>query len=166
MKNELRFLIATFAGLMFATPWANAQDWFGDGDEGGKVVFALKRPGLSQVCVADADGSALKRLTPPEMSAYSPSWSPDGKAIVFVSEADKKTRICTVNSDGAACGCSQKPERTTDGHNGRRMESGSPSSQAGIRPIRNTLPTTSSSTSWTPTGPTCNGWRQRSSWTL
>lgn len=100
MKNELRPLLATFAGLMFALPWIRAQDWFGGGDEGGRIVFALQRPGLSQICVADADGSVLKKLTPPEMIAGSPSWSPDGKTIVFVSLKDKRTCICTVDSDG------------------------------------------------------------------
>jgi Tol biopolymer transport system component len=43
----------------------------GDGDQNG--VFSIK-----------SDGSKLRRLTPPELFAGSPGWSPNGRAIAAV----------------------------------------------------------------------------------
>lgn len=50
------------------------------------------------------DGSALKQLTFNDAPDNTPSWSPDGKKIVFVSERHPKeydSEVYTMNSDGS-----------------------------------------------------------------
>jgi Tol biopolymer transport system component len=93
---------------------ASDPDWAPDGAE---IAFALLEASSSDCVVArggrsvyavKADGSAVQRLIvhgPAEDhqdEAYSPSWSSDGRQIVFVSDTDRRgTRIAIAQADGA-----------------------------------------------------------------
>jgi TolB protein len=55
----------------------------------------------SGVCVVDADGSDMKKLTSSGSSNWSPDWSPDGELIAFSSDRGEKTSIYTMKPDGS-----------------------------------------------------------------
>jgi len=78
---------------------------------GDKMVFCSFRHGYTEVAggwsakgeiyVMDTNGSNLVRLTyDPYYTDYSPSWSPDGKRIVFDSERDGDWEIYVMDADG------------------------------------------------------------------
>jgi TolB protein len=48
----------------------------------------------------DADGNNQVQLTA-EGRNESPSWSPDGRYIVFVSTTKRSSKLCVVNSNGS-----------------------------------------------------------------
>lgn len=76
--------------------------------DGKKIAFAGQEAGAFDIFVMDADGKdkGLKRLT----SAFkpngkranneSPSWSPDGRHIMFVSDRTGTNQIYIINPDG------------------------------------------------------------------
>jgi TolB protein len=70
--------------------------------DGSKVAFSRKdETGFSQIYTVNSDGSGLKRVT--KILNYhneSPSWSPDGKQIVFSSWHVPVRHLYVVNSDG------------------------------------------------------------------
>jgi len=49
----------------------------------------------------NADGSEQKRLTKDPVEDAIPSWSPDGKKIVFRSYRDRNYEIYVMNADGS-----------------------------------------------------------------
>lgn len=52
--------------------------------DGSMVAFTDPDPdGAVTLFVANADGSDIRPVTPPELDARSPSWSPDGEQLVF-----------------------------------------------------------------------------------
>ena len=53
-----------------------------------QIVFYSDRDGNAEIYVMDADGGNQRRLTNNPASDHSPSWSPDGKRIVFTSNRD------------------------------------------------------------------------------
>lgn len=80
---------------------------------GDKMAFYSFRHGLSEespgsysvtgeIFVMQADGSNVVRLThDPRTLDFVPSWSPDGKRIVFASKRDGDLEIYVMNSDGS-----------------------------------------------------------------
>src|SRR5262249_52436886 len=56
---------------------------------GSAVMEGEKSEWLSQLWVADADGTHARQLTRGEKSSTSPAWSPDGQWIAFVSARGK-----------------------------------------------------------------------------
>ncbi len=65
-------------------------------------------PVHSQIFLANGDGSSERPLLPPTGMDYSPSFSPDGKWIVFTSERNGSADIYRVHPDGSGL------ERLTD----------------------------------------------------
>jgi Tol biopolymer transport system component len=51
----------------------------------GQIVFASTRDGLPQLYLTGVDGTDLKKITEMEQGACQPSWSPDGRQLVFIS---------------------------------------------------------------------------------
>ena len=59
-----------------------------DVDAQAQIAFSSNRDGNTEIYVMAADGKNQRRLTNNPASDYSPSWSPDGKRIAFVSRRD------------------------------------------------------------------------------
>ncbi len=74
-------------------------------DTPGEIVFSAKDAlGRAQIYTINIDGSGLKQLTFLKGGAYYPSWSPDGKQIVFSSwEYGTSTgpALWVMNADGS-----------------------------------------------------------------
>ena len=73
--------------------------------DGNKIVYASTQSGKSQIWIMDSDGSNQKQLTFPIISyapdANAPSWSPDGKKIVFWSGYETEYgQLFVMNPDG------------------------------------------------------------------
>jgi Tol biopolymer transport system component len=59
-------------------------------DRNGETCFHDCSPS-GEIYVADADGTAVRRLTTDEADDRSPAWSPDGRQIMFVSDRSNRT---------------------------------------------------------------------------
>ena len=57
-------------------------------DAQAQIAFVSKRDGNFEIYVMNADGKNQRRLTNNRADDWSPSWSPDGKRIVFISDRD------------------------------------------------------------------------------
>ena len=62
-------------------------------DAQARIAFASNRDGNAEIYVMDADGDNPRRLTNNRGADLSPSWSPDGKRIAFVSDRDGHVHI-------------------------------------------------------------------------
>jgi hypothetical protein len=60
------------------------------------IAFQSNRDGNWEIYVANADGSAVRRLTDDEAKDGEPSWTSDGKSIAFVHDG----RLYTMTSNG------------------------------------------------------------------
>ena len=54
-----------------------------------QIAFVSERDGNFEIYMMDADGKNQRRLTNNDFPDTNPSWSPDGKRIIFVSERNK-----------------------------------------------------------------------------
>jgi Tol biopolymer transport system component len=70
--------------------------------DGSRIAFSSNRAGVSEIWLAEADGANPTRLTRgPGVHQGSPSWSPDGRSIVFDSQdARGQVDIWAIGSDG------------------------------------------------------------------
>lgn len=75
--------------------------------DGTKVVFHSKKAGKFKkrkknrdIWVISVDGTNPKQLTTTEADDFNPVYSPDGRLIVYVSEADGTQDIWIMNADG------------------------------------------------------------------
>lgn len=80
------------------TETANMQGEFAWSPDGRTLTYEAKYSGdaVPQVYLVNADGTGKRRLTGAPSAAENPSWSPDGKQIVFESGA----QIYVVDADG------------------------------------------------------------------
>ena len=62
-------------------------------DAQARIAFVSSRSGNAEIYVMDADGGNQRRLTNHPDRDFSPSWSPDGKRIAFVSNRDGHVNI-------------------------------------------------------------------------
>lgn len=67
----------------------------------GKIAFVSGRHGNFEICVANADGWRVKRLTRSAEDDLNPVWSPDGTKIAFVVEHDESSDIYVMDADGS-----------------------------------------------------------------
>ena len=62
-------------------------------DAQAQITFVSKRDGNREIYVMDADGGNQQRLTNHPDNDWNPSWSPDGKRIVFHSNRDGHVHV-------------------------------------------------------------------------
>ena len=98
-------------------------------DAQAQIAFVSHRDGNPEIYVMDADGGNQRRLTNNPDKDYSPSWSPDGKRIIFMSNRDGHTHlihgwptyeIYVMDADGS------NPQNLTNDRNDDRSPSWSP----------------------------------------
>ena len=64
-------------------------------------VFFSNRDGNTEIYVMNVDGSGTRRLTSNRSDDYFPSWSADGKYILFTSDRNGETsQLYIMNADG------------------------------------------------------------------
>ncbi len=68
--------------------------------DGRKVTMILSKDGWTDLYVADADGSNLKRLTKSREDESSPCWSPDGQWICFAARIKERRSLCKISASG------------------------------------------------------------------
>ena len=101
-------------------------------DTQAQITFISHRDGNPEIYVMDADGDNQRRLTNHPDRDYSPSWSPDGKRIVFMSNRDGHVHVMhgwptyeiyVMDADGG------NPQNLTNDRNDDRSPSWSPDSK-------------------------------------
>ncbi|MBS4097588.1 MAG: Tol-Pal system protein TolB [Sulfuricella sp.] len=87
-----RSVVAQFKGNNVTPAWS---------PDGQKLAIALSKDGHAlQIYTINADGSGVKRLTYSNGSDSAPSFSPDGKSIVFTSDRGGSPQIYRIAADG------------------------------------------------------------------
>src|SRR3990172_2758918 len=79
------------------------------GRPSSRIAFVSERDGNAEICVMNADGSGLTRLTNPGYSHHWPAWSRDGTKIVFErhsgfdteGEVNPVPNIYVISADGS-----------------------------------------------------------------
>jgi TolB protein len=72
------------------------------GAYGGRIAYILKRKGQYELQVADADSQNAVTVTTSPEPLISPTWSPDGRRLAYVSFEDKKPVVYVQNlADGS-----------------------------------------------------------------
>ena len=99
MKNAVRLLIVVVAPFVFPLAYAQQQ----------LVMFSMDRtPVHCQLFIANGDGTGERVLLPSLGMDYSPSFSADGRWVVFTSQRNGSADIYRVRPDGTGM------ERLTD----------------------------------------------------
>ena len=75
------------------TPWL-------DNPPLGRIVFVCFIDGFDNLCLMNADGSNVQRLTFTAATDFYPCLSPDGQQIAFSSRRDNNFEIYVMNTDG------------------------------------------------------------------
>jgi TolB protein len=72
-----------------------------------RLVLTLSKDGNPELYTMGVDGSGLRRLTNTRGAESSPTWSPDGRQIAFVSDERGSPQVYVIGRDGG------EPERLT-----------------------------------------------------
>jgi Tol biopolymer transport system component len=94
--------VATLAPTATFTPNTTPQ-----GGGAGQIAFVSNRSGLPQIWIMDITGQGLNQITHVQDGACQPSWSPDGKRLVYVSpckgkqDTYKNSGLFIINADGS-----------------------------------------------------------------
>ena len=91
LASGKRFIVANERGSNSAPAWS---------PDGKRLAVVLTRDGNSQVYLANADGSGLKRLTRSSDIDTEPTFTPDGKFVYFTSNRGGSAQIYRVSVDG------------------------------------------------------------------
>jgi Tol biopolymer transport system component len=85
------------------TPRTASQDYEGAwSPDGARIAFVSDRASKNtQLFVMNADGSSVRQLTHDSLSHELPSWSPDGKTILFDTSAKSQGDIYAIGDDGS-----------------------------------------------------------------
>ncbi len=111
------------------TPIGFAEDHPSWSPDGKKIMYCTettrsrrtKKPDYAgEIYVMNADGSSKQNLTNNPALDFRPSWSPDSKRIVFVSNRDGNAEIYVMNADGS------EQKRLTNNSGGEQDPSWSP----------------------------------------
>ena len=78
--NLAHLILASVVVLGLTPPNVDAQ---------AQIAFVSDRNGNREIYVMDADGKKQRRLTNNDFPDTNPSWSPDGRRIIFVSDRNK-----------------------------------------------------------------------------
>ncbi|HUX33406.1 MAG TPA: hypothetical protein VMV51_05995 [Gemmatimonadaceae bacterium] len=78
---KTRTSIARFDQLPFES--ITNPTWSPDGT---RIAFSGNQGGITDLCVVNADGAGLQRLTTDQYAELQPAWSPDGRTIAFVTD--------------------------------------------------------------------------------
>lgn len=70
--------------------------------DGRKVAMILSKDGWTDLYVADADGTNLKRLTKSPEDESSPCWSPDAQWICYATKIKARRVLCKIPASGGA----------------------------------------------------------------
>ena len=70
------------------------------GDTHVHTSFSMDAGGNTDVYSIQDGGTDLRRITTDPASDGSPSWSPDGSQLAFVSDRDGEPRVYRINADG------------------------------------------------------------------
>jgi Tol biopolymer transport system component len=108
------------------TPPSNAKSAGAPAQCRGRIAYVGRSDGENDIFVVNADGSGLMYLTDGPDREQSPSWSPDGKRIAFVSDRTGSDEIYVMTiSDGPQAG-SVGLGRLTDSPEDERYPTWSP----------------------------------------
>lgn len=91
LASGKRFIVANERGSNSAPAWS---------PDGKRLAVVLTRDGNSQVYLANADGSGLKRLTRSSDIDTEPTFTPDGKFVYFTSNRGGSAQIYRVSVEG------------------------------------------------------------------
>jgi dipeptidyl aminopeptidase/acylaminoacyl peptidase len=86
-------------------PWDAAPRWSPDGRHIAVALGSFAHPSKhtslgTALFVLDASGGAARRITPWELGAAYPDWSPDGAQIAFASAGGHSASLYVVRADG------------------------------------------------------------------
>jgi TolB protein len=88
LVDGTRRVLAAYEGINSAPAWT---------PDGKRLAIALSKDGVSQI---DADGNGLSRLTNSNAIDTEPSFSPDGKYILFTSDRGGSPQVYRMSASG------------------------------------------------------------------